>query len=352
MNDNLLEKKDLIDLIRERKINFFPINHKIPNYRFLSIFKVAYFAIKVSLLICKKSVNNDVAVGIGSFYESFPLFLVKKICAKKIHRISWIRGIWKKESRGKHGQVYSFLSTEIEKYLLGKSELIISNGEDTKKYYEKIIQKNIICIPNAINIKKFEQQNRNPFSGEIVKIAYIGRLSSVKGIKEYIESIKIFNENILYKNSIVFEIVGDGDLLEFVKESAKSIENLFFVGKLSNSEVIQYLNDIDVGVALTFSKEIGGGGVSNGLLEIMASKRLAIAWNSKIFTQVLNDEQACLIEEGDIHSLANVYLDIIKNKEKYKILINNSAKQVQKYSIESHVESFIIELNKISPKIA
>uniref|UniRef100_UPI00405767E7 glycosyltransferase n=1 Tax=Candidatus Electronema sp. TaxID=2698783 RepID=UPI00405767E7 len=338
---------EMISIIQNQKIKFIPIKLFLPKGKFFTFIRVIYFWIVTVAIISIKHNGSNTIMGIGSFYEGISVYLTKFLSGKRNLSIIWIRGIWKKESSSRIGCTLSQLFERIEIKILKKSDVLISNGEDTKKYYEYKTGKDITSIPNSINQDNFLCIKRTAFSRKKIIISYIGRLTKVKGLECFLNSIEYFNRN-FEKNNINFEIVGDGDLIDTVKLFSESNKNIFYIGKIPNQKIPSYLENIDAGVCLTYSGEEGGGGVSNGFLELIAAKRLVIAWDSEIFRQVLDFEQAFFVKENDYIALAEVYMKCIKEKNMIHDKIESAYKSIEKYSFNTHTDNFLKIINNIS----
>jgi glycosyltransferase involved in cell wall biosynthesis len=178
---------------------------------------------------------------------------------------------------------------------------------------------------------------RAAFNRSPVRIAYIGRLSEEKGLPAFLEAVEVVASQQAHAK-LRFEIVGDGPLRARAQDAARRHPGLLeFVGPLSNEAVVPYLETIDAGVCLTHCGEGGGGGVSNGLLEIIAARRLVIAWDSVIFTQVLKPDQACLVEEGQVDRLAQALLHLSAHPEEATVRILASEPALRPYTLDEHV---------------
>jgi len=334
------DKSFLIESIEDENFKFIPI--KIPNLKnkLFSVIRILVFMIKVVYEINKNKSEKKILVGVGSFYESLVLYIVKKLFnSKNITTISWLRGIWRKESKSRHNGLIYKLGLKLEHIFLSSADILISNGKDTHDAYLNNNSLNSEIINNAIDIKKYENIKLLE-QKKFIKISFIGRLNKVKGFIDFIESIKIFNENYPnQKDKFIFEVVGDGPLIDIAKNN--DIPNLKYIGTIPNSKMISYLETIDCGVALTYSNnEIGGGGVSNALLELMAAKRVIVCWKSTIFTQVLDKNSAILVSENNPIKLAESYTRLLDYNHCLE-LTKNANKLVENYSIDNHVNDFI-----------
>ena len=94
-------------------------------------------------------------------------------------------------------------------------------------------------------------------------------------------------------------------------------------------------------VALTLSSlGLGGGGVSNALVEQMAAGRILVAWDNDIFRQVLDSSMAYLVPQGDARALANAFLYIALNRGEALERAARAWEKSTSYAISTHVDKF------------
>ena len=241
--------------------------------------------------------------------------------------ILWIRGILEKEVNHRVNFISKYFFILIEKINFKIADSVIANGLDTKSYYEKKSGIKIFKIPNAVDQKLYNNIIRKAFNDTKIKISFIGRLSQEKGILDFLKSIEVYFST---KNTktIKFEIIGEGKLKKNVINfcSKYSSHNVCYLGSFSNDKVIDYLSTTDCVVHLTYSQQNGGGGISNSLLETVASQRLALCWDSIIYRQILDE-------------LANIYTFLSFNKSIVKKKINRSMYLLNYYSYDHHINS-------------
>ena len=338
---------NLINSVSDPRFHF--IKALISSCFIADIFTLMRYTFRVSFLLRKNVSDNSFVLCVGSFYELFPVWIIRKFVRRKnrFKYIVWLRTIWAKQMKALRNGKIARIVLGFERKNLKKADLIIANGWDTAAYYEKMNLKSVV-IPNAIRIRDYQKVEKLQTLSHPVVIAYIGRLSQEKGLKNYLQSILFFNSSYpLLKKEIRFEVVGDGPLKDDVL-NFKS-ENFIYRGSIPNKNMISYINTIHAGVALTYSDgELGGGaGVSNQLLELVAAKRLIIAWNTKIFTQVLSETNAFLIPQFDVGALANVYREIIENSPNVIKKLEGLDLVCQRFSLKRHVELFIDSLYKL-----
>jgi glycosyltransferase involved in cell wall biosynthesis len=229
-----------------------------------------------------------------------------------------------------------------EKLFMRCSDRIISNGQDTKQFYEALLGLHVEAIPNALDLKKFAAMARPALQDDCKIIAYIGRLSEEKGFRSFLDAVGAYFAA-HPSSTLSFEIVGDGPLRALAEAfvEAHTRRLVRYLGPISNEQMPDYLSTIDAGVNLTYSKASGGGGVSNAMLELIGAGRLVIAWDSPIYKQVLDDQQGLFVDESNIVELANSFARIDADPLEMRRRIKCSHQVLRSYSLENHVQHFV-----------
>jgi glycosyltransferase involved in cell wall biosynthesis len=315
-------------LFKDTEIDFIPISVKNCSV----VLKGLEYHIK-SLDSLKKIINrSSIIFGLGSFHELFVVFCINKNLIRK--RGFWLRNILKYLLKTRKTGIFSSLILKMEPCILRSMDFVIANGTDTYNYYKRRYGLNNIFVnKNAIDESRI-CINKNPFQKDVTRIGYIGRLEKDKGFDCFLKSIEQSSD---IKN-IEFLIVGFGDLENDARETYKKYNNVIFKGALSNTEVYSCLSSLDATVHLT---RTGGGGLSNSLLESIFSDNLIICWNNPAFTQVANNDNAVLIEEGNILQLSNAYKKICFDKEFALEKIRNARTLKSGNDMLSHMRNFL-----------
>lgn len=306
------------------------------------------FIIKFFIKNVFRKKNADHVIAVGGLEEALAVaisYLVRPVNGQKI---LWLRTIYTKEKGYRLNKITQFLLLKFEIYLIRYFfDLVIVNGEDTAEFYRaKGI--NCVVINNAIETEKWSKISISPSTK--IRIAFIGRLSEVKGIKSFLNSIELLYEN-YGLNGFEFHIAGDGPFKEAVLE-LQNRKLLTYHGAIPNDAVPLLLAQMDCCVALTFLMDfMGGGGVSNALIEQMASGQKIIAWNNKIFKKVLTEENSYLVDQGSTEQIVNSYLSIYSNQDLAKSKAAAAKITSKNYSIVNHVQIFI-ELIKTLPIVS
>jgi glycosyltransferase involved in cell wall biosynthesis len=331
-----------LQICADPRINFFETRLPLSNSKLTSVRRILIFCSQVVRRLRRVPASGHCVVAVGTFYEGAVLALLKFVSRRPPTLVTWIRGVWSKEINHRHGNLFKKLICSSEKLFMRCSDHIISNGQDTKHFYEALLGRHVEAIPNALDIKKYAATARPALQGEHITIAYIGRLSEEKGLRSFLDAVaEYFSAHA--SSTLSFEIVGDGPLRALTEAfvEAHSGRLVRYLGPIANEYMPDYLSTIDAGVNLTYSKESGGGGVSNAMLELIGAQRLIIAWDSPIYKQVLDDQQALFVEECNVSELANSFSEIDSDPIGIRRRIKRSGEVLNRYSLESHVKHFI-----------
>ena len=202
----------------------------------------------------------------------------------------------------------------------------IRNGVDVSKYYKRSKE-------THINAKK----NLNlPLDKTI--FVYSGRMIERKNQKEAIEG---FLKSEVSKNSILL-LLGDGEMLEYLKEEYKLYSNILFKGNVSNIQ--EYIHASDYYISSSKSE-----GLPNGVLEAMAVGLPVILSNIPQHLEFfeINCNIGVSYELGNIEMLAKKIEKITNekwdnlSKEAYDTVINNLTAEVMSKNYQSLYEILI-----------
>lgn len=341
--DALTDTHPKIGICFDQRVNFFETRLPAGNSKVTSVRRIGVFCIDVVKRLRTRPAAGHCVVAVGTFYEGAVLALLRATTFRHPMLVTWIRGVWSKEISHRHGNLAKNMICSLEKLFMLSAHRIISNGQDTKLFYETLLGRHVEAIPNALDIKKYSAFARPAFDGKLKTVSFIGRLSEEKGLRAYLDAIAAYFGAHASSPTLSFDIVGDGPLRELVVKFVATWAGrpVRYLGPLANEHMLRYLETIDAGVCLTYSKESGGGGVSNGLLELIGAGRLVIAWDSPIYKQVLDSEQAMFITESDTTALTQGFAELDADPAAMRTKITHCAKVLARYSLEQHVYHFV-----------
>lgn len=231
------------------------------------------------------------------------------------------------------------LKNYIKKILL-KSERNILLTQELKDNADKFLgekfhNKNVV-IPNGLNIneKLAHSEDRN----SVLTILFVGRLVEQKDPISMLKAVKILENNNIPFN---LKIIGDGPLKNEVENLIYNlkIKNVSILGKISNSEVIQEMEEAHVLIAASREEAMSLTvleAISNGLF-IIATK---ISGNKEL---IFENKNGYFVKYGDSNDIAQKIEDFYKEKflkgydypsEFYSLLMS-------KYSWENSAEKYL-----------
>lgn len=218
---------------------------------------------------------------------------------------------------------------------------VVANSQASARFAKQLApRRNISVIYRGIDIEAINQiePSLNPAlkdPGKIV-IAYFGRLIEGKGVHDFIDAL-----NLLKHLPLISLIVGAGPQSEQLRQRAKKIDDIHFLGELPWSENISVLKIADIVINPSYTE-----GLPTSILEACVCRKAIIATRVGGTKEILPDTEY-LISPGDIftlsqrietlcrdtsarNSLAKMCQDSVANKfswppslDQYEILINS-----------------------------
>lgn len=272
-------------------------------------------------------------VAVGSFVELAAVLISDTY--RRSGKILWLRTIFADEKAHRIPRAARPLLQRIEDAVLRRADLLIANGEDTAEHYRRR-GFDVRVIANAIELDRWRLPP--PAFANPVNIAYIGRLTQVKGIEEFIAAARLANER--DRARFAFHVVGDGPLKTTVERAAAQ-GLLRYHGAIANESVPAFLEGMDACVALGFAGgERGGSGISNALLEQAATGRLLICWDNRAYRQVLDERSCCFVGQGDVGHLAGTFVRIAQDPGKAVARARAAMAVAAGYGIDQHMDQF------------
>lgn len=330
LGSNVATKSDVIAF--PEKVTLIKDKNRAKKY-FPGFIYYAFFVKKTLHDIYNPTDTYDV-IACGSWAESMAFYVSSMFNKPNVTSICWLRSIMTKELARIYPAFILKPCEKIERFILNKFTIVIANGTDTSRYYQKLnIHSNI--IPNGIHTDHFSMNN---CAG--IQCQYIGRTSAEKGILYLIEAIHSLHKDNTY-HDVHYTIIGDGPNAESVKKLANTVDVLSYKGALNPDEVKQELTKANISFHLTLTKDIGGGGVSHSLLEAMASGQRIVCWDNDIFNQVIGSELFFKAKEGCVSALVEqIKLAVQSTKDdpfKYSAKMVECAKH---YDFSVHIEKY------------
>lgn len=175
----------------------------------------------------------------------------------------------------------------------------------------------------------------NPYNVNAKGILFLGRLGKRKGIFDLLDAIKLLDEKI--PKYIKFYLCGDGEI-DKVKKKIASLDiahRIAHLGWIDGIEKESILKNIMINVLPSYNE-----GLPMTILETMARGIPNISTRIASIPEVIkNTENGCLIDPGDVESLATAIETLVNDsalrkkfsKASYELVTNN-------FSLNSHIK--------------
>lgn len=283
----------------------------------------------------RRSVPRDQPIlAVGSLAEALGALLLDPL-HRRSRRIMWLRGIYTREKSAQIPGYARPLVALLEQWALRCFGLVVANGQDTAAFYAaKGINSEVIS--NAVPLHAWSMPPPE-FAGAL-QVAFIGRLTDVKGINQFLDAAGLCETSA--PGRVRFHVAGEGPARTKVEVAALHTP-IQVHGQVDNLSTRTIVKDSDVCVALTLSSpDLGGGGVSNALVEQIAAGRVVVAWDNDIYRQVLDESTAYLVPQGDVQALAETFLHIDSRRGEALARAQAALAISGRYSIAAHVDRF------------
>jgi len=208
-------------------------------------------------------------------------------------------------------------------------------SEDIRSYMKQYFS-NTFTIHSCVDIKRFNKVVDKAIfekNGDI-NIVYVGAFSSQKGVDVL---IKAFSNLVKNHNNAILHLIGDGELLQPIKDLTKSLEvdhNIVFYGARKDVEDF-YLNSDYV-----VCPSVSGEGSSGVIKEGMAAGKIVITSDLTANKELIDDGvNGVMFKTGDINALTTTLNKVI-NKE---IIINDNEidKKVDLFDCQHTINAYI-----------
>lgn len=166
-------------------------------------------------------------------------------------------------------------------------------------------------------------------------IGFAGRIIHWKGLQNALEGFNKLDKKV--RNKCVFLVIGNGQDFDKLKDKYED-KNILFLGRKTRDETISLMKSLDIYVHSTIS----GGGLSNALLEGMATNNAIIATKAEGADEVLNYKSAILINSSNPKLFQKSFQILINNKKTQKRLSNNANKFVKdNFNWDNKIEQYL-----------
>ena len=222
---------------------------------------------------------------------------------------------------------------KLSKKIWKNSRAVIANSEDLKNLaLQSAPNQKIEIIYNGVDTEEFKPSKEINQKFTVISTS---RLIERKGIEYLVDAFIKFNKK--YNNSKLL-LIGDGNLKKELEEKVKMAsihKQVIFLGIVDHSKIADYYWQADVFVLPSLNE-----GMSNSLLEAMASGLAIIATDTGGAKNLVNSINGVIIEKQNsddiFNALEKLYLDK-KLLEGMKVI---NREKIKKMSWEKIAEKY------------
>jgi len=233
--------------------------------------------------------------------------------------------------------LYSRYSLIIKTFLEDTTEVIcLTKGirEVTETVYD-IDLSDAHIIGMGIDMEKFSNEETSPSSSETDSwaIAYVGSISSIRGIDELIEAVAEIDHEV----EVVLAGTGSDQRLSKLQARASELgvdDRIDWLGMVPHEEVPQLLHRADIAVSPLDDIESFRISFPAKLLEYMASLCVVVASDIPAHQQLIDDSENGVLYDGETDGLAEALATCIENEERHDELAQNARVTAETHSWE------------------
>jgi len=239
----------------------------------------------------------------------------------------------------------SIIFSRIVKFILNRADRIVAQSSNTRdntiKYYNPV--KDVKIIPLAFHPPVVARSSRGKLGmdKDSFYLITVGRLIKRKSIDTILNALSGINNK-----KIKLLIVGDGPEMEFLRNLTSSLnlnERVNFPGYIADDEKYSYLVNSDAFILTSLHE---GFGIV--FMEAMFIGLPIICTNHGGQVDFLKqNENALLINVGDVESCKKSIMKIYKDSELYKQMSKNNKKKVKDFYAENVAAKYLEIFNEI-----
>lgn len=242
----------------------------------------------------------------------------------------------------------------LYKYLLKKVDKVICNSGGTEREFKEAGFNNTIVAPNGVDLKKFKiKKSIGGLKKELSLpndkriIMYIGHLYRWKGAGIIIKAAGM----LLNSKNIIFILIGGTD--KDVKKNKqvikdKKLTNIVLFGHQKKEKIPKFLKCSDILLLpnIPSTQESVEYTSPIKLFEYMASGRPIIASDLPSIREILNKNNAILIEPGSANALVEGIKFVLRNPDFCANISKQAHKDVQEFTWEKRTKRILSFIKK------
>ena len=237
---------------------------------------------------------------------------------KKTPFAIWLAGseesvIGVRYNRSRLTKVVQSIFTLIKKIVLNQSRFILSVSEELKMSEAALTKTPIIITPNFVNLDDFKPENSID-SDEKLRVLYVGRLETEKGIKYLLEAFRGLDSD----NEISLKFAGFGTQQGLIEEESRKNQSIKYLGMFSHDEMPKIYQNVDVLVIPSLTE-----GMPAAILEALSSGIPVIATRVGQIPNVIREGiEGLLVNPGSALEIRDAILKLSRNRQMLNRLKN------------------------------
>jgi glycosyltransferase involved in cell wall biosynthesis len=207
------------------------------------------------------------------------------------------------------------LASWTEKYTWNSADMVFPVSDVLADYVRDagVNEENITVLHNGVRydtlVSMFSRKTK--FSDKIT-IGFSGFMHLTCGVEWAIEAIAELDDPRLH-----LECVGDGDVLQSLKDKAQSLgvlDKVTFHGLVDRDKIFDYVQNFDIAI----QPDVTDYASPLKMFEYMAVKSLIIAPRKPNIEEILTDECAVFFEAGNPDAFKRVLVDTLKDIDSHR----------------------------------
>jgi len=318
---------------QNRKIHTYEVEHSPAANTFIRTWNYAYTQLKVAYKLVQLLKNVDLWIFfIGGEGLILPL-LTAKLLRKGVVVVSAGSGLKVAQAKGDPlAKVLTLLQSIAyrlsHRIIMYSEKLIEEHG--LQKYRRKIL----IAPRHFLDLNTFKLKRQ--LKERNGRVGYIGALSKVKGVLNFLEAIPRVLEE---KNEIEFLIGGSGQLqkeIEVYLENRGLKHKVKLIGWIPHDELPSYLNDLKLLILPSYTE-----GLPNIVLEAMACGTPVLATAVGAIPDVIKDgETGFIMEDNSPECIAKNIVRALNHHNLGRITKNAHVLVETEFTYEKAVERY------------
>jgi len=235
--------------------------------------------------------------------------------------------------------IYKFGLAKFFKPYFAKIHSLIAISKPAEQFISEYFPGKYQIIPNGIHIDQYLSNTYDvqKFKDSKTNILFVGRSDKRKGLKYIISAFGILKWKYPdLRLLIVGPIKNKHEHNEII--SAQNLQDLHFIGEVSEKDKIRYLNTADI----FCSPATGNESFGYVLLEAMSAKKPIVASNIDGYSSLIKDNyNGLLVEPKNPESIANALEQLLNNSKLKTKISNNAFKTANEYSWQNIAKNIL-----------